>query len=70
MPRKATQDNISGEVKVSLLIKDGVVKEVKFLSGNKVFYETIRTAVRQYKCATDAGSEAIEATQIFYFKPE
>ena len=70
MPRKATQDNTSGVVRVRLLIKDGVVKDVTILSGPRVFHEAVRAAVRQYKCVSDSGGEGVVAEQEFAFKQE
>lgn len=68
MPRKATQEGVEGTVKVQLTIAGGVVKDVVFLSGPRVFYPNIRSAVMQYKCLASAGE--VVATQEFVFKIE
>ena len=68
MPRKALQDGTQGVVKAQALIKDGAVKEVTILSGPRVFHAAVRSAMLQYKCATDAAE--ILATQEFNFKLE
>ena len=70
MPRKAIQDGATGVVKAKALIKDGVVREVTILSGPRIFHAAVRAAMMQYKCTTDSGSDAIEATQEFSFKTE
>jgi periplasmic protein TonB len=70
MPRKAIQDGATGVVKAKALIKDGVVKEVTILSGPRIFHAAVRAAMLQYKCSSDSGSDAIEATQEFSFKTE
>ena len=70
MPRKAIQDGTTGVVKAKALIKDGVVKEVTILSGPRIFHAAVRAAMLQYKCSSDSGSDAIEATQEFSFKTE
>ncbi len=68
MPRRALQEGLEGVVKAQVLIKDGVVKEVTILSGNRVFHAAVRNAMLQYKCTQDSGE--VVATQEFHFKIE
>ena len=68
MPRKALQDGTQGVVKAQALIKDGVVREVTILSGPRIFHSAVRSAMLQYKCATESAE--ILATQEFVFKLE
>lgn len=65
MPRKATQEGISGEVRAKILVVGGLVKEVTIVSGPRVFHSAVREVMRNYKCAVDDGSEL---TQEFAFK--
>jgi protein TonB len=65
MPRKALQDKITGTVKTRIHIKGGVVVNVTFLSGPRVFYDSVKTAIMQYKCVTD--SDDIEVLADFGF---
>ena len=66
MPRRALIDGTQGVVKAQVHIADGVVREVTFLSGPRIFYPAVRTAMLQYKC-TRQSSEVV-ATQDFNFK--
>jgi protein TonB len=68
MPRRALKDGTEGVVKVQIVVRNGVVQEVNFLSGPRVFYEAVKTAVQHYKCVAE-GSEVV-ATQEFTFKLE
>ena len=68
MPRKATQEGISGVVKAVALIKGGVVKDVEIVSGPRVFHAAVRAAMMQYKCVSDETE--IKATQEFVFTLE
>lgn len=68
MPRKALQEGTEGVIKAKILIKNGVVHEVTILSGPRVFYAAVKTAIEQYKCVVD-GPEVV-ATQEFNFKLE
>ena len=68
MPRKATQEGISGVVKAQALIKGGVVKDVTILSGPRVFHRAVKEAMMQYKCISD--DTEINATQEFAFTLE
>ncbi len=66
MPRRALIDGAQGLVKAQVRIAEGVVREVTFLSGPRIFYPAVRAAMLQYKC-TRQGSEVV-ATQDFNFK--
>jgi protein TonB len=67
-PEKALEEGISGVVKVEVRIKGGKVVEVKMLSGPKVYYAAVRTAINQYECSSNA--DEIVARQEFDFKVE
>jgi protein TonB len=66
MPRFALQAGVEGVVKAQALIKDGAIKEITILSGPKIFHAAVRSAMLQYKCASDA--DEIIAVQEFTFK--
>jgi protein TonB len=66
MPRRALIDGTQGLVKAQVRIADGVVREITFLSGPRIFYAAVRTAMLQYKCTREAGE--VVATQDFNFK--
>lgn len=68
MPRRAIKEGIEGVVKVQIVVRNGAVQDVSFLSGPKVFFEAVKTAVQRYKCVAD-GPEVV-ATQEFSFKLE
>lgn len=67
-PQKAIDDGISGIVKAEVRIKGGKVVEVKMLSGPKVYYAAVRSAIMQYECASSA--DEVVARQEFDFKVE
>jgi protein TonB len=67
IPRKALQDGISGIVRAQAEIVDGVVKEVKILSGPRAYHGAVRAAMMQYSCTTTG---TVTATQEFDFKIE
>ena len=67
MPDKAYRLNAEGVVKAQFLVKDGSVQVTTItLSGPTVFYDSVRTALKQYKCLVD-GSEVL-TSQEFTFK--
>jgi protein TonB len=66
MPRRALMDGTQGLVKAQVRIVDGAVRDVVFLSGPRIFYAAIRTAVLQYRCTRDSGE--VVATQDFNFR--
>ena len=66
MPRKALIDGIQGSVKVQVLIADGQVREVTQLSGPRIFYPAVRSAMLQYQCSRQAGE--VLAVQEFNFR--
>lgn len=69
LPRKALQDNISGEVVARATIKGGKVINVDIVSARPrgVFEAAVRTAMLQYSCQT-GGDETVYANQVFDFK--
>jgi len=67
IPRKALQDGISGVVRAEARIVDGVVKEVRVLSGPRVYHASVRAAMLQYQCQS---SGEVTALQEFEFKVE
>ena len=66
MPRKALIDGIQGSVKVQVLIADGQVREVTQLSGPRIFYPAVRSAMLQYQCSRQSGE--VLAVQEFNFR--
>jgi protein TonB len=66
MPRRALIDGTEGMVRAQVRIADGMVREVSFLSGPRIFYASVRTAMLQYKCTRE--SSEVVATQEFNFK--
>ena len=68
MPQKALKDGIEGVVQVQITLKAGVVQDVTFLSGPRIFYPAVRAAIMQYKCISEGGE--VVATQNFNFKVE
>ena len=68
MPRRALLDGVEGVVRAQATIQDGVVREVNILSGPRVFYSAVRSAMLQYKCEREAN--VVVATQEFNFRLE
>ena len=66
MPRLAVRGGITGVVKAQAVIVDGEVRDVRILSGPPVFHNAVRTAMRQYRCASNRVE--VLATQEFNFK--
>jgi protein TonB len=66
MPKRALVDGTQGVVKAQVRIADGVVRDVVFLSGPRIFYAAIRSAMLQYKCTRESGD--VVATQDFNFR--
>ena len=69
IPRKALQENISGEVVTRLTIKGGKVINVDIVSARPrgVFEGAVRAAIAQYACQT-TGDDLVYANQTFDFK--
>ena len=67
MPLKA-KDEPGDEwlVGARITIHHDVVKDVKIISGPKVFHDSVRKAIRQYRCKAD-GAEVV-VTQVLRFK--
>jgi len=68
MPRRALQDGTTGVVKVQIILKNGAVQDVIFLSGPRVFHANVKAAIMQYKCISDNSGLEIPLTQEFNFK--
>lgn len=66
MPRAALKDGTSGVVRAQATIREGRVVNVEILSGPRVFHNSVRDAMMQYKCISGSGD--IIATQEFAFK--
>ena len=66
MPRRALLDGAQGVVRAQIRIQDGIVQDVSILSGPRVFYAAVRSAMLQYKCTRTSGE--VLATQDFNFK--
>ena len=69
LPRKALQENISGEVTAKATIKGGKVVAVEIVSSRPrgMFDAAVRSAMSQYACVS-SGDETVYATQTFGFK--
>lgn len=65
IPRQALIKNIQGLIKVEATVAQGVVRDVRYLSGPRIFFDPVRTAMLQYKCAVRADS--VVALQEFNF---
>jgi protein TonB len=66
-PREARKAGTEGVVLVELMVKDGAIaeKDIKFLSGPRIFYSAVRAALLQYKCT---GESAEVVRQEFKFR--
>lgn len=67
-PRRAVEEGIEGTVKAQALIRGGVVREVKILSGPRIYHQAVREAMLQYKCVSGPGDVLV--TQEFVFRIE
>ncbi len=67
-PRLAVRGGITGVVLAQAVIVDGVVRDVRILSGAPVFHNAVRTAMRQYRCVSNRAE--VLATQEFVFRFE
>lgn len=68
IPRQAYLDNIQGLVQAQATVQDGQVREVRIVSGPRIFHEAVKAAMRQYKCSTQPG--VVVAMQSFNFRFE
>jgi protein TonB len=68
IPRVALVRNIQGLIKVEAVVVGGAVKEVHFISGPRIFYDSVRAAMLQYGCAYKA--DPVLAVQEFNFRFE
>jgi protein TonB len=68
MPRQAAREGTTGTVVAQAVISGGVVKDVRIVSGPRVFHAAVRAAMLQYKCVSEGGE--VTATQEFVFKLE
>lgn len=66
IPAEALAGLVSGQVIAQASVEHGAIKDVAIISGPPVYYEAIRTAMRQYKCV-DAPNE-IGVQQEFNFR--
>lgn len=66
IPRRALLDGTQGVVRAQVKIADGAVREVTFLSGPRIFYAAVRSAMLQYRCSREGGE--VVATQDFNFR--
>lgn len=67
VPRKALNEGISGVVVAEVRIKNGLVTDVRFVSGPRVFQSAVRAAVMRYECLSSGDTEIV-AMQEFTFK--
>ena len=68
MPVRALRNGIEGVVRVQVLIRNGSVADIEFLSGNSVFRPAVREALKKYRCNTVGGDQT--AIQEFAFRLE
>lgn len=68
IPRQAYLDNIQGLVQAQATVEGGLVKEVRIVSGPRIFHEAVKTAMRQYKC--NLQNSPVVAMQSFNFRFE
>jgi protein TonB len=68
IPRKALLDNIQGLVQAQAVVLDGHIKDVRILSGPRVFHEAVKAAMQQYKCSVHPSP--VVAMQSFNFRFE
>lgn len=68
IPRQAYIDNIQGLVQAQATVQDGLVKDVRILSGPRVFHDAVKSAMRQYHCSNQPI--AVVAMQSFNFRFE
>jgi protein TonB len=67
VPPKAIQEGVAGTVRAQALISKGVVKEVRILSGPRVYHQAVRAAMLKYVCI--ASSDML-VQQEFDFRVE
>jgi hypothetical protein len=56
---------ITGRVTAQGLVENGVVQSVQILSGPKIFHDSVRAAMLQYKCS--GVTDPVSFTQEFNF---
>lgn len=69
VPQRAINAGVSGVVRAQVRIQSGRVVDVAILSGPRVFHDSVRRALMQYRCTT-TGDTAVVATQEFRFEVE
>jgi protein TonB len=68
IPRQAYIDNIQGLVQAQATVQDGQVRDVRIVSGPRIFHDAVKTAMRQYRCSHQDG--VVVAMQSFNFRFE
>ena len=66
-PSEARKQGVEGTVKAKILVKSGEVQDILILSGPEAFHESVKAAIRQYKCEDDGTGTEKSATQEFRF---
>ncbi|WP_077037315.1 energy transducer TonB [Pelomonas sp. KK5] len=71
LPRRATQEGISGQVRAQATIRGGKVVDVQILASRPrgLFDAAVRNALLQYDCNA-SGADEIVAVQTFDFRPD
>ena len=71
LPRRATQEGITGQVRAQATIRGGKVVDVQILSSKPrgLFDSAVRAAMLQYGCQT-TGADEIVAVQTFDFRAD
>ena len=68
IPRQAYIDNIQGLVQAQATVQDGQVRDVRIVSGPRIFHDAVKAAMRQYRCSHQDG--VVVAMQSFNFRFE
>lgn len=66
-PSEAEKQGVEGTVKAKILVKSGEVQDIFILSGPEAFHESVKAAIRQYKCDDDGTGTEKSVTQEFRF---
>jgi len=67
-PRKALIEKIQGMVVAQAIIESGKVKEVKILSGPKIYHDNVKNAMLRYRC--NMLNHTVQAIKEFNFRVE
>jgi hypothetical protein len=68
IPARAIREEVAGDIQAQIRIKNGVVVEVTFLSGDRMFYPAVKAAIMQYKC-TNTGADDVAVQRFLLNQP-